>query len=120
MLLDVNVTSNIPKKLPANMAKVRQRLRIAMKKTLQVIQRDARRVHRFKAASGHLDKSISTKASNDGQKGSIFIDDSIAPYGNYVHDGQRTWKPDQFVYKSAKRHSDLIVKNILKIFKEVI
>lgn len=89
---------------------------------LGVVQKTARTFHRFQSTSGRrptgryyrnthrLEKSIQVEMSDNG--GRVYLDEGIADYGVYVHEGTRTWDPDQFVYESFDMFRDDIVRNI--------
>ena len=95
------------------------------------IQNQARTVHRFKTKSGNLAKSIWYTIMNKGLSAEIFLNESTAQYGKYVHDGTRAHtirpqsgnkvfakkvnhlgiKPDQFLYEAAQvKEHDFIIK----------
>jgi hypothetical protein len=79
-----------------------------IKRQLAAIQRRARREHRFMSTSGKrptgryyrnthmLEKSV--EMTTDEHGGMVYLDTGIAAYGPYVHEGQRSWAPDQFIY----------------------
>jgi len=60
---------------------------------------NAKSNHRFQSRSGKLLASIGVKLSDTISE--VGIDPSLE-YGKYVHDGQRSWAPDQFIYNAAK------------------
>lgn len=95
------------------------------------IQNQARTVHRFKTKSGNLAKSIWYTIRNKGLSAEIFLNESTAQYGKYVHDGTRAHtirpqsgnkvfakkvnhpgiKPDKFLYEAAQvKEPDFIIK----------
>lgn len=55
----------------------------------------ARMRHRYSSRTGTLRNAIQSSA--DANAATVEINSTIAPYGGYVHEGQRSWKPDQFV-----------------------
>jgi len=104
------------------------------------IQNQARTVHRFKTKSGNLARSIWYTIRNKGLSAEIFLNESTAQYGKYVHDGTRAHtirpqtrkylyfvsggnkvfakkvnhpgiNPDQFLYEAAQiKEPDFIIK----------
>jgi len=61
----------------------------------------AKNDHRFTSRSGRLISAIKIKGSLD--KGlELYLDENIADYGRYVHDGQKSWKRDSFIEHSLK------------------
>jgi HK97 gp10 family phage protein len=62
---------------------------------LKIVQTKARREHRYDRQTGRLDRAI--KISHDKDGGSVYIDDSIARYGKYVHEGTKRWASDPFL-----------------------
>jgi hypothetical protein len=55
----------------------------------------ARMRHRFSSRSGALSSAVQSSADKDAA--TVEINAVSAPYGTYVHNGQRSWKPDPFV-----------------------
>jgi hypothetical protein len=77
-------------------------LRMELKEGLRVVQRDAATNHVFKSGSGHsgnLERSIKVAVSGSGLEGSVYLDDNIASYGKYQHEGTR----DHVVSPSARK-----------------
>jgi len=66
------------------------------------MEQDARSNHRFQSRTGSLVEAILSETW--GLSGRVYIDDFIAPYGVYVHEGQRSWAPDQFIYKAVSKN----------------
>ena len=73
-------------KMPIESAK---ELRLALKKSLRDVAVDARLHHDFKTKSGQLERSVNAVVSENGLSGKVFLDEGVAPYGKYVHDGTR-------------------------------
>jgi hypothetical protein len=90
----------------------------------------ARMTHRFQSTPGRrptgryyrntgaLEDSIRVKMESDG--GRVYLEEGIAPYGKFVHDGQRTWEPDQFVYDAFETQKDNIVSDLNYALDEAI
>lgn len=77
------------------------RLMEVMQSGTKHMQKYAKTHHRFKSRTGSLIDSISSEVY--GLTGRVYIDDFIASYGVYVHEGQRSWAPDQFIYGAVSR-----------------
>lgn len=89
---DILGTYDIPDYAEASLMEV-------MSSGVKEIQQYARSHHRFQRRTGALIDAISSESF--GLSGRVYIDDIIAYYGVYVHEGQRSWAPDQFVYKAV-------------------
>jgi len=59
----------------------------------------AKASHRFTSRSGRLEQAI--QGTLAGSKGEALINNSIASYGKYIHEGHRSWSPDRFLTKAA-------------------
>jgi len=66
------------------------------------IATDAKNHHRFITRTGALEESVT--AEYTGNTVRAYLDESIAPYGKYVHDGQRSWAPDPFLENAFTKH----------------
>ena len=85
-----------------------------MKKGLTIIQRAARKKHRFMTLSGDLEKSVQTLTKNVLKEGAVILDRGIAVYGGRIHRGFGTWKADPFLTRAAKRKEPEVVNEINK------
>ena len=91
-------------------------IRVAIKEGLVKIENRASRVHRYKIRSGNLSKGFRTEMVND-LVGIIFLDGSASGAGAYdifVHEGQRSWKPDKYLIKAGKHLDKEIAEDIVK------
>ena len=79
---------------------------------LKVMQIGARRVHRHKRQTGKLERSIKITRRPDG--GMLYADDSQAVYAKFVHMGQRSWAPDEYIFDSFKRNERHLEQSIDK------
>lgn len=68
------------------------------------ITRRAKILHRFRSRTGNLVSAIESEMY--GLSGRVYIDDMLAPYGKFVHNGQRTWAPDPFIYDAVAELED--------------
>ena len=105
------------------------------KKQLTDVQRVARVAHRFQSTSGlrpawgrkkagyyknthKLEKSVQVEMTGDG--GRVYLDTGVADYGPYVHEGQRSWEPDRFVYQALAIQRHEIINGIGRAVAEAI
>jgi HK97 gp10 family phage protein len=70
---------------------------------LRGVQATAKKQHRYHRQSGKLERAIKVELTNTG--GSVYIDDGIAPYGKYVHNGTRKWDSDPFLTEAFDEKS---------------
>lgn len=87
-------------------------VRVEMKREMTAIQEDARLHHRFTTRSGNLDRSVSTRVTRSGFSGKTFLNDRLAKYGKFIHNGTRKLKPDKFLYEAFDRRKSELVENI--------
>lgn len=66
-------------------------LRLELNKGLRAIQIDARLHHRFKTNTGKLERSIQEDVDGSGLSGKVWLEESVASYGKFVHDGTGTF-----------------------------
>lgn len=87
----------------ANLKNVSKYITEEVNKALEVllpkIQAYARKNHRFRTRTGKLESSIMQDVRNI--IGDIYINEAIAPYGKYVHEGHGKWAPDKFIYDAV-------------------
>lgn len=74
-------------------------LRIEINKGLRAVQVDARLHHDFKPHSGKLERSVQEDVESTGLSGKVWLEESIASYGKFVHDGT---KPHQIRPKNKR------------------
>jgi hypothetical protein len=74
-------------------------LRSELNQQLRTIQVNARLHHNFKTHSGQLERSIQEDVEGSGLSGKVWLEESVAPYGKFVHDGT---KEHQVAPKSRK------------------
>jgi hypothetical protein len=67
-------------------------LRQTLKKSLRDVAIDARLHHDFKTQSGQLERSVQAVVSDTGLSGKVFLDEGVAKYGKWVHEGTRPHK----------------------------
>jgi hypothetical protein len=78
----------------------------AVQPVLKQIQVEAQRHHRYTRRTGRLERSIRSTMNRTG--GEVFIDDSMADYGKYVHEGFKSWNPDKFLYQAAEKYDKVL------------
>jgi hypothetical protein len=102
MSVDIDCTDLLKEfeKIPLEIVKC---VRRELKNQTDILQRDARNNHRYKHRTGMLRKSTEKKFTNDDLQSEVYLDSGIASYGKFVHDGQRSWEPDQFIYNAADK-----------------
>jgi hypothetical protein len=110
-----------------------------LKQEISWVVSQAKSHHRFQSHTRMLEKSI---VANDENRLSAYmafspggstslmaeahLDDGIAFYGKYVHEGQkaarfkRPWKPDQFLFNALEFRSKYIDKNLENAINEAI
>ncbi len=42
----------------------------------------------------------------------LFINDAAVPYGKWIHEGFKSWRPDQYLYQSVERNTNHIYSKI--------
>ena len=82
--LDYNKFSEAFNKIPIQAAR---ELRKQMQDTTKAIVTDAKMHHRFKRKGGFLEKSIQKLIHPSGLSATVFLNEGVASYGKYVHDG---------------------------------
>ena len=82
--LDYNKFSEAFNKIPIQAAR---ELRKQMQDTTKAIVTDAKMHHRFKIKGGFLEKSIQKLIHPSGLSATVFLNEGVASYGKYVHDG---------------------------------
>lgn len=84
--IDYKKLSKAFEKVPIAAAK---ELRTELNKSLRAIQIDARLHHGFEPHSGKLVRSVQQDVEQSGLSGKVWLEESIASYGKYVHDGTK-------------------------------
>lgn len=97
-------------KFPIEAAK---EMRIELSKAARTIASDAKLHHRFKTKSGMLERAIKYIVSKSGLSAQIYIDDGIAKYGKYVHEGT-----DAHQIRPKTKKALYFVKNSTKFFSK--
>ncbi len=114
-MIDVSVT--LDDKVPAALNKLSGTLyndvvTQAIHPYLEKVKEKAKKEHRYKRRTGTLERAVNTEKTQNG--GSVFIDDSIAPYGEFVHRGHGTWNADEFLYEAQDDELlDRMINNVI-------
>jgi len=82
----------------------------AIGQQLVIIQKTAKKEHRYMSTSGrrptgryyrnthNLERSVVTELDKKAKVGMVYLDTGIAKYGPFIHQGFKSWRPDQFLY----------------------
>lgn len=83
-----------------------------------LVQREARQHHRYNSQSNNLERSVTKKVPSSGTSGLVYLEDGIAKYGKYIHEGWHSrkgkrvkgWRADRFLDKALiKRGRDIVI-----------
>lgn len=66
----------------------------ALGKSARAVQEYARAKHRFISRSGALERSVDYTVNAEAMEAQVYLDQSVAFYGLFIHDGTGTWGPD--------------------------
>ncbi len=109
--VDTSELRGVPEALEKLSGTIHEKVvKVAIRDFLYSVQRDARSTHRYTRRSGNLERSVKVSTDKDG--GSVYIDDGQAPYGKYVHNGQRSWAADTFIYDAVEKNEDELDRKI--------
>jgi predicted component of type VI protein secretion system len=75
--------------------KIDEEIESALESLMPRIEQYAQRNHRFNSRTGTLVSSIRSEVKS--LLADLYIDDSVADYGVYVHEGHGSWRPDKFL-----------------------
>jgi hypothetical protein len=93
-------------------------VREAQENSSKELEREARTVHRYRIRSGLLERA--TKSEIVQSAINLYIDNGLADYGKYVHEGTNKRPPDRFVYQAMERKEDSIRDKIETAFDKAI
>ena len=92
--------------------------KLALDESFDKVAKDAKIHHRFKSRTGTLKNAI--KSVREEYGASVYVDESLADYGKYIHDGFGTWAPDKFLDEALADNEQKIVRDVEKaISKEI-
>lgn len=94
--------------------KVEQILKRDITKITKAAEKQAMTQHRYKRRTGKL--QYATRGYVKDLTSILMIDGRIAPYGYYVHEGQRSWAPDRFLIKAGDKAEKEIEVAVSKAF----
>lgn len=66
--------------------KLRKAIRNALERSISAIHHTAATKHAYMTRTGNLDRSITSEMLSDNSA-TVFLDNKVAPYGAYVHNG---------------------------------
>jgi len=109
-------TSEVTKALDVFQKNIQPEVTKELNSVSDKIINEARTNHRFNSRTGNLVQSTLKELGIDKNsiKAIYKIDDARAPYGKYVHDGQRSWSEDKFLENAVERNEKNIEKAIDK------
>jgi hypothetical protein len=96
-----------------------KKVMIASAKTI-VTEARLQQNHRYKRKGGLLQRSTREEVDKSGLSAKVFLDEGIASYGKYVHEGHGSWMPDRFLYNVAKRQKPYFIARINGAVKRII
>jgi HK97 gp10 family phage protein len=86
----------------------------ALREASHIIQSQARTSHRYKTRTGNLVRA--TRAQSIKGALQAYIDDNLAKYGKYIHEGFRSWAPDPFLGRAIESNlnkiDDILISTI--------
>jgi len=85
-----------------------------------LLERDARRQHRFKQKTGALQEATIGDVLDNASVVELYIDSARASYGEYVHEGARGRAPDPYVYEAMARNKNNIQQMYEKLYEDAI
>lgn len=68
---------------------LKENIKSAVSKSIGKVSDYAVSTHKFISKNGHLEQSVKTDITSDGMAGTVFLDENIAGYAPYVHNGTR-------------------------------
>lgn len=78
----------------------------------------AKREHRYKRKTGKLTRATQAELNQKG--GALYISDSLAHYGKYVHEGHKRWAPDKFLPEALNRVWPAVDKQIDNVITQML
>lgn len=69
--------------------------------------------HRFITKGGFAEKSILSRTRRSGFIGQVYLETGIAHYSPYLHQGFRSWKPDEFLFSALEEKQSEIVGDVV-------
>jgi HK97 gp10 family phage protein len=97
----------------------KKELRLKMKNAMRDVEIESKTVHpTYRTHSGQADRSIKSSANNDGTMGTVFIDDSVARYARFLHDGTKYIKAGKYMRNAFFRQEPKIRTSLQQAFKD--
>ncbi|MGM9571729.1 MAG: HK97 gp10 family phage protein [bacterium] len=88
--------------------RMQQELRDVLKTAAQIIQAEATENHNYKDKSGQLTKSIQFTVNPYDWTAQVYLDEGIAHYGPYQHEGTGRYGPRRREYLIKPRRKELL------------
>ena len=79
-------------------------MRRALREACVAVQFTARTEHKFRAHTGALERAITYRVEQMKLEGIVFIDESVAKYGKYVHEPTGLFGPGHAKYPITPKH----------------
>ena len=109
-ILIENEFYKIPRSLGKFVGFLHRNVNLGIKKSATKIQKDATGMHRFTTRSGMAERSVQTAFEN--LKGVIYLDDGIANYSKFLHNGFKSWSKDPFLKNAFYANLMIITANM--------
>jgi hypothetical protein len=98
--------------------KVERELGRELKKINKSAEKQAMTQHRYQRRTGKL--QYATRGVVKDFVSTLMIDGRIAPYGRYVHEGQRSWAPDRFLVRAGNIMAEDVTQAVLRVLNKVL
>jgi len=114
-MVEINVdlnASGVLKALDKFTETLDSELEISLRASFFNMEGLAKYQHRYKVRTGRLQSA--TRAMVRDLVGDLYIDDAIAPYGVYVHEGHHNgaWAPDRFINDALRNGEPALMRSI--------
>jgi len=115
-IVDLNI-KNIGEDLQKNLDR---HMKLARKHIATLITKTARNEHRYNHRTGELRNATKSRSIKNATSLIVktYIDEGIAPYGKYIHNGTGTWSADPFINDAIKKNWNRINEIISKHIDE--
>ena len=124
-MIKVTVTSNVIAKLNAFTKDAPAIINRALADNARGTINEARSVHRHHTRTGNLRKSTRWTMDYRGNSRGIYaviyyIDNGLASYGKWIHDGTRKWAADKYLYEAVTRNFFQAQRQLWATYKRLI
>lgn len=97
---------------------IEKEILLELEKEFKLVVDKAKRVHRFTTRTGRLERATLTDVQ--GKTVRALIDDALAPYGKYIHEGFKTWSSDPYLEEKFDQDESKIIVELEKAIDRVI